>query len=64
MSEMGYKARWLVSQTDLNVGTRFHGKPVGNFPEFMPLDNSLNVDVKRAHECHVTAALHLPIDDN
>ena len=29
----------------LQYGTPYDGRPVGNIPEFMPLDNSLNRDI-------------------
>ena len=62
--EMWYKARWLVPKNDLNIGTRFHRKPVGNRLEFMPLDNSLNANIKRAHNHHVAVTLNLPMDED
>ena len=63
MVQKGYKAKWRVPQNGVNAGTRCHGRPVGNSPEFMPLDNSLNADVKRAHDRHVGVTMHLPKDD-
>lgn len=55
--------RWLIPYHDLNINTRYHKRPVGNSPEFMPLDNSLNADLKNSlmHHCAVTS--HLPKDD-
>ena len=32
------------------------GRPVGNLPEFMPLDNSLNADIKRLHDKYCVVA--------
>ena len=54
------KKRWLVPQLGLNAGTVYQGRPVGNSPEFMPLDNSLNADITRSHDfhCRATASLH------
>ena len=63
MSKKGHKAKWLVPQKCINIGTRYHGRPVGNSPEFMPLDNSLNADMKRAHDRHVALTMHLRNDD-
>ena len=55
--------RWLIPYNDLNKNTRYHQRPVGNSPEFMPLDNSLNGYLKNSlmHHCVVTS--HLPKDD-
>ena len=44
--------RWLTPQFDLNKGTVYFGRPVGNSPEFMPLDNLLNADITRSHDYH------------
>ena len=33
---------------------------MGNSPEFMPLDNSLNNDIIQAHEYHCALSYHLP----
>ena len=63
MYQKGYKAKWLVPQNGVNTGTRYHGRPVGNSPKFMPLDNSLNTDVTQAHDMHVSVTIHLPKDD-
>ena len=46
------RKRWLTPQLDLNKGTVYFGRPVGNSPEFMPLDNSLNADITRLHDYH------------
>ena len=64
MREKGYKIRQLVPQNDVNIGARYYGKPVGKRPEFIPLDNSLNTDGKRAHDRHVAVTLHLPLDND
>ena len=37
--------RWLKPLNDVNINTAYHGRYVGNSPEFMPLDNSLNFDL-------------------
>ena len=55
--------RWLVLQNDLNKGTIFWGRPVGNSLEFMPLDNSLNRDVIMCHRYYCTVTYHLHNDD-
>ena len=44
----------------LKAGTVYQGRPVGNSPEFMPLDNSLNAGITSSHDfhCQATASLH------
>ena len=42
MKENNYFHRWLLPMNGLQYGTPSDGRPVGNIPEFMPLDNSLN----------------------
>ena len=44
----------------VNEGTRYDMHPVGNSPEFMPMDNSLNACLNRSHErhCAITSKLH------
>ena len=56
-------SRWLIPQNDLNIGTPYHGRPVGNSPEFMPLDNSLNYDVQSSHVHHCAVTAHLDEND-
>ena len=36
---------WLLPLSGLQDGTHYAGRPVGNIPKFMPLDNSLNRDI-------------------
>ena len=36
---------WLLPMNVLQDGTPYAGCPVGNSPDFMPLDNSLNRDI-------------------
>ena len=42
MKEVDIYKRWLLPKNNLNGGTTYSGRPVGNPPEFMPLDNALN----------------------
>ena len=55
------KKQWLVPQEGINKGRKYECRPVGNFPEFNPLDNSLNTDIKRSHDrhCILTTKLHI-----
>ena len=56
--------RYLVPQNQLNAGTLFCGRPVGNSPEFMPLNNSLNQDILMCHRYHCAVTYHLPDIEN
>ena len=47
----------------LNEKTRYENKVVGNSPEFMPLDNSLNRDIQNCHDYHCILTNHLHRDD-
>ena len=55
--------KWFLPQNNLNAGTPYHGRPVGNSPEFMPLDNSLNYDLQVSHRHHCAVTAHLPEGD-
>ena len=52
MKEKGYLHRWLLPLNGLQDGTPYAGRPVGNSPEFMPLDNSLNRDILQPLRFH------------
>ena len=45
MKQKGYLHHWLLPLNGLQDGTPNAGRPVGNSPKFMPLDNSLNRDI-------------------
>ena len=51
MKENNYFHRCLLPMNGLQDGTPYAGRPVGNSPEFMPLDNSLNRDI--FHSLHI-----------
>ena len=42
MKENNYFHRWLLPMNGFQDGTPYAGRPVGNSPKFMTLDNSLN----------------------
>ena len=63
MKDKGYYERWLILQLGCNDNTIFANKPVGNSPEFMPLDMSLNNDKQLSISLHCAITLHLPDDD-
>ena len=43
---------WLLPMNGLQDGTPYAGRPVGNSPEFMPLDNSLNRHILHSLHFH------------
>ena len=53
-SSVTYHDKWILPQHGLNKAfRRFDGKPIGNSPEMMPLDNCLNKDAHEAVARHV-----------
>ena len=52
---MSYYERWIKPMEGLNAGTEYEGRPVGNSPELMPWDASLNQDVDCSVARHVSA---------
>ena len=48
---------------NVNVGTKYHERYIGNSPEFMPLDNSLNYDLKLSHRYDCAITVHLDEND-
>ena len=74
MKEQGFYDRWLKPEMDiskevcwekdgLKVSRRYNGRPVGNSPELMPLDNSLFRDFRSSLNLHVGLTAHLPDTD-
>ena len=45
------------------VNKRYKGRPVGDCPELMLIDNSLFCDIKCSADLHVTLTCMLPLDD-
>ena len=63
MQDKGYYKRWLVPQLGLNSWLKYYAnRPVGNRPEFMPLDNALNADIQHSLSLHCAITAYL--DDN
>jgi hypothetical protein len=58
-----YYDRWLLPQHGLNDGTAFAGRPVGNHPEHMPPDSTLNKDEDDCVHYQVVLTDHLKDDD-
>ena len=52
MKEKNCFYRWLLPMNGLQDGTPYSGRPVGNSPKFMPLDNSLNRDILHSLRFH------------
>ena len=52
MKQKGYLHCLLLHLNGLHDGTPYVGRPAGNSPEFMPLDNSLNRDILQSLRFH------------
>ena len=52
MKEKNCFHRWLLPMNGLQDETPYAGRPVGNSPEFMPLNNSLNRDILHSLRFH------------
>ena len=52
MKENNYFHRWFLTMNGLQEGTPYDGCPVGNIPEFMPLDNRINRDIFHSLHFH------------
>ena len=52
MKEKNCFHRWLLSMNGLQYRTPYSGRPVGNIPEFMPLDNIPNRDILHSLRFH------------
>ena len=52
MRNNSYLHRWLLPLNVLQDGTPDAGRPVGNIPEFIPLNNSLNRDILHSLRMH------------
>ena len=63
MAKEGYLERWILPLNDLNSGTVYEGRPVGNSPELMCLDSHLFNDVDQAMSMHVAITRDLPESD-
>ena len=55
--------KWLIPQNNLNANTIYHNQPVGNSPEFILLDMSLNSDIKRSHNFYCAVTSHICNND-
>ena len=55
----GYLHRWLLPLNGMQNWTPYAGRPVGNSPEFMTLDNSLNRDVLHSLRMHIVLSCYI-----
>ena len=76
MEREGIRKRWIRPELGLNdeivivdtngkatTNKRYKGRPVGDCPEAMPLDNSLFRDLRCSFDTHVVLTCMLPQDD-
>ena len=63
MKQRNIYRRWLIPLNGCNCGTVYVYQTVGNSPEFMPLDNSLNQDIQLSLSLHCAVTAHLPDND-
>ena len=52
MKEKNWFHRWFLPMNGLQDWTPYDGRPLGNRPECMPLDNSLNRDILHSLHFH------------
>ena len=64
MGNKSFLERWLLPMNGMNKGTRYEHMPVGNSPEFNPLDNSLNRDLQVCNDYHCVVTAHLNDEDD
>jgi hypothetical protein len=59
-----YIHRWILPELGCNDDIpRFGGRPIGDFPESMPLDNTLNNNLKSSNTTHIIDTVSLNEDD-
>lgn len=63
MRAKGFLSYWVLPELGLNNGTTYAGRPVGNSPEMMPWDCSLNKDVDDVFLQHVAWTSNLSETD-
>ena len=52
MRKNGYLHTWLLPLNGLQYGIPYASRPVGNIPDFIPLDNSLNRNILHSLRMH------------
>ena len=63
MKSKDFYKRWMLPELGVNDGTTYAGRPVGNSPEFMAWDCSLNKDVDDAFFRHRQMTSNFDDDD-
>jgi len=63
MKEQNIHKHWFLPELDVNSGTCYEGRPIGNSPEMMPLDASLNKDVDDGVHSHIVFTEGLASED-
>jgi hypothetical protein len=68
MGQQDYLQRWILPVNKLHQHdpalSKYWHRPVGNSPDNMPWDSSLNQDVHTAVQQHILFTLKLAVDDN
>ena len=68
MKEKDYLKRWILPVGGLHLWDKdlnsYFGRPIGNSPENMPLDTSLNNNIHQKVEEHVLMTLDMNINDD
>ena len=59
MRQNGYFHRWLILLNGLQDGIPYYGRPVGNIPKFMPLDNSIKGDILHSLRIHSVLSCYI-----
>ena len=59
MRQKEYLHQWLLPPNGLQYHTPYVGLPVGNSPEFIPLDNSLNRDILHSLRMHSVLSCYI-----
>ena len=63
MIKEGIYDHWLIPVNGCNAGTIYFGRPVGNTPEVMPWDESLNKDVHDKVKEYASLSSHVKKED-
>ena len=64
MKEHNIYRRWLIPQNGCNTGVVYTNLPMGNSPQFMPLDNSSNQDIQVGISLNYAVTVHLHDHDS
>ena len=59
MRHNSYSHRWLLPLNGMQDGTPYAVCPVGDSPEFMPLDNLLNCDILHSLRMHIVLSFYI-----